>query len=1301
MISILISSTFNDMQAERDVIRSRVAPALRRVAAQYGQSVRLIDLRWGVNTADMSEEAAAQTVLETCLKEIDRCDGYMICLLGNRYGWVPDYSKLTALQDHGIELPHPVSVTELEIQYGILQRNRGEKSIVFLRDDVTGLPKELWSRYNDPAEDGRMAGLKAQLEALPQGSCEHYSLEYANGEFTGINHFAQRLIERASQLLHSVFGSECRLDEAQALKRKFDNIIQEHCETYLPHPLLEQELSSFGESTSSVLMLQGAEGSGRSAFLSRLANTPPAGITVIPYFCSEDTTGRDILSYFLRQLGLDTILLTSQRELEEAFSEGISQLDAPVWFAVDGLDLPNLEGRERLSWLPHHLPDNVRFVLTSVKQDAACNQLGESFYVQYFEMPPLTDAAGFIRAGLAAAGKAIPETILDKVAGHPLSTNYLFCDMVIRMLMLMDRHDFAVMNRDGGGIDVINAYILNKINHLPQTMAEMAFLFLYDCGEQITPGNTALYLSAIAQTPMGLRAQDLQELYPQNWDEAEFSYFTAFLDGFLVCNDNGCYTIPSGLMRHACLQAGEEGLLRKLAVYFATLPDNDPVKVGSALPMFLIFDMVQEAATLLLANPQQEALYHQLWNMLLHTRANVSALLNRDDVLNLFLKQGITLQEDRVRLTTLSEILKFRIPPRDIGLHRRMLLALAQLQLSCKDKRSAHQTLTALLSLETSALARAKTIVMITECSFVDQNEQLEEIHQLLREGLSLFPNEEALSPEDKLLLFKGLFYRHLFSLRDALGVSVQGAWTYADFVGKPRGSDVSVSYVDTLIMLRLSSLPGSHMGAEVFPVLFDLCSLGERIQTQISAGSRWNTAYVRLLLTILKVMDQAVSPQDTLPPEEARLLQAFADRRLALTTTAHEATLTALQGTYDAQMLKILAHLQIHLAAVSGDVSRCKDLLDQSTRILWRYFSDDPLSDFAEELADAFLSLSRCCLALEDLVGYEDALEKWASVAMSVSRQAIKTAQEQCCRYPDELHADTLRRTRYRLTANWSEYCGRLWLRELYKFKSNIDLLLSLYRSNIRHGINMSLPTEVINIRSALVLVKKIMELEGCFEDSSLSDRYRKTLPTAFQDLLVTTLEVLLLSEQSLSEDSADILSTPRFYYPKTAAFVESYIRRFKERNLRMDSDTVLQLSQLMAQLKLKAAVYSQEDAEDELWEVLALLDTLTDMLPPSPIPSGFLFDEVSPASVQLLQCRAYLLLGAYRKGAEDPEMAAFCYRQACQLCAVLHSGNTKNEASRYLTEALFPLLECYDRLDAEEEYRQLWDLIKPLLDD
>ena len=52
MKSIFVSSTFRDMQAERDVLKSKVQPMLNDIARQYGESISFSDLRWGVDTSE-------------------------------------------------------------------------------------------------------------------------------------------------------------------------------------------------------------------------------------------------------------------------------------------------------------------------------------------------------------------------------------------------------------------------------------------------------------------------------------------------------------------------------------------------------------------------------------------------------------------------------------------------------------------------------------------------------------------------------------------------------------------------------------------------------------------------------------------------------------------------------------------------------------------------------------------------------------------------------------------------------------------------------------------------------------------------------------------------------------------------------------------------------------------------------------------------------------------------------------------------------------------------------------------------
>ena len=96
---VFVSSTFKDMQFERDMLHTHVIPLLDSKLTRYGESVRFGDLRWGVNTTEYSEEESSKKVLKVCLDQIDDCKPYMIVFIGERYGWIPsqDLIKNAAL----------------------------------------------------------------------------------------------------------------------------------------------------------------------------------------------------------------------------------------------------------------------------------------------------------------------------------------------------------------------------------------------------------------------------------------------------------------------------------------------------------------------------------------------------------------------------------------------------------------------------------------------------------------------------------------------------------------------------------------------------------------------------------------------------------------------------------------------------------------------------------------------------------------------------------------------------------------------------------------------------------------------------------------------------------------------------------------------------------------------------------------------------------------------------------------------------------------------------------------------------
>lgn len=94
---LFVSSTFEDMAAEREALHQRVFPELDRLCRQRGARFQVIDLRWGVSEQAMRD----RRTMPICLEESARCQRItprpnFLALLGNRYGWRPLPSQIVA-----------------------------------------------------------------------------------------------------------------------------------------------------------------------------------------------------------------------------------------------------------------------------------------------------------------------------------------------------------------------------------------------------------------------------------------------------------------------------------------------------------------------------------------------------------------------------------------------------------------------------------------------------------------------------------------------------------------------------------------------------------------------------------------------------------------------------------------------------------------------------------------------------------------------------------------------------------------------------------------------------------------------------------------------------------------------------------------------------------------------------------------------------------------------------------------------------------------------------------------------------
>ena len=131
-LTFFISSTFKDMQEEREILVKHVFPQLHKLCNERSVSFTEVDLRWGITKA----QAERGAVLPSCLEEIDRCRPFFLGLLGERYGWVPAeieqelVDKQPWLANHGEE-----SMTALEIIHGALSNaSMANRACFYFRD---------------------------------------------------------------------------------------------------------------------------------------------------------------------------------------------------------------------------------------------------------------------------------------------------------------------------------------------------------------------------------------------------------------------------------------------------------------------------------------------------------------------------------------------------------------------------------------------------------------------------------------------------------------------------------------------------------------------------------------------------------------------------------------------------------------------------------------------------------------------------------------------------------------------------------------------------------------------------------------------------------------------------------------------------------------------------------------------------------------------------------------------------------------------------------------------------------------
>jgi len=490
VIRVFISSTFRDMQAERDELVKRVFPQLRKLCEQRGVTWGEVDLRWGVT----DEQSAEGQVLPICLEEIRRCRPYFIGLLGERYGWIPGEIPGELIEQEPWLAQHrDHSVTELEILHGVLNDpGMADRALFYFRSPayVESLPIEQQSSYREEATSDeikqyglaeaqsraeerrrKLEALKARIRGSGLPLREGYPTPQALGELilTDLTAVVDRLYPEGSQ----PDPLDCEVAEHDAFATSRAGV-------YIGRQAYFDRLDAHVQGDAPPLVVLGESGAGKSALLAnwarhyraRFREVPPppqaswrtklAGlfqpgaprpsqplilmhfIGATPYSADWAAMLRRIMAEFKRRFDIRQDIPDQSDALRSAFANWlhIAAAKGRVVLIIDALNqLEDRDGAPDLVWLPPAIPANVRLILSTLP-GRPLDDLKKRGWAT-LQVEPLTPAESqrLITEYLAQYTKALGPTRIERIARAPQAANPLYLRALLEELRLFGVHE--------------------------------------------------------------------------------------------------------------------------------------------------------------------------------------------------------------------------------------------------------------------------------------------------------------------------------------------------------------------------------------------------------------------------------------------------------------------------------------------------------------------------------------------------------------------------------------------------------------------------------------------------------------------------------------------------------------------------------------------------------------------------------------------------------------------------------------------------------------------------------------------
>lgn len=421
---VFVSSTFQDMQAERDALNRDVLPQVQFHARRLGIEVILVDLRWGIT----KEQAEQGQTAALCLEEIDECRPFFLGLIGDRYGWIP-----TGLPDEMLNIfdwirdGGPRSITEIEMEHGAFRAARTSTRAAFL---IKEAPKSCGEELR------RRSGLVSRVKTS----------RYPYSSYQGIERFTVQATYALCDMITAEFGALPKPRPFEAEDEGHDWFLDALARGFVGRPEAFQRLNDFIACERGILLLTGEPGCGKSSLLAAWASSRPPTERVIVHF-SEAAPGSNWRDAALR------IARLAAGEAYAANAQGDSEIRCSLRAALGeaaahGRVSIILDGAEKLDagdagfdWLPDDLPDGVHIIIAA-NGESALRKLGAlsvtRFHLGLLSPEEKTEACA---KHLDPYAKTLDAEQLARIRESECCGNPLFLSTLLGELRLLGNYD--------------------------------------------------------------------------------------------------------------------------------------------------------------------------------------------------------------------------------------------------------------------------------------------------------------------------------------------------------------------------------------------------------------------------------------------------------------------------------------------------------------------------------------------------------------------------------------------------------------------------------------------------------------------------------------------------------------------------------------------------------------------------------------------------------------------------------------------------------------------------------------------